>query len=82
MLIDKHQPHHRGFILFSQYPRFHSYSCNYYSDEIFKGVSNESNTVSAEVFVKDQVSDWHWARDADGGASQEIVMMAIVVVMV
>ena len=22
--------------------------------------------MSAEVFVKDQVSDWHWARDADG----------------
>ena len=45
-------------------------------------MSNESNTVSAEVFVKDQVSDWHWARDADGVASQEIVVMAIVVVMV
>ena len=41
---------------------------------------DESNTMSAEVFVKDQVSDWHWARD--GGASQEIVVMAIVVVMV
>ena len=38
--------------------------------------------MSAEVFVKDQVSDWHWARDADGVASQEIVVMAIVVVMV
>ena len=43
---------------------------------------DESNTMSSEVFVKDQVSDWHWARDADGGASQEIVVMAIVVVMV
>ena len=27
---------------------------------------DESNMMSAEVFVKDQVSDWHWARDADG----------------